>query len=157
MEEAEALHRLQKEFDLTQSGVAEAVGKPRSTVANLLRLISLQPAVKSLLEAGEIEMGHARAILALNSKQQEVAANTVLEKSLSVRQTERLVKDLIAPPKEVFKDSSQKNPDVTRLEIDLSEKLGAKVEITFNRSGRGKLQISYNNLDELQGILSHLK
>ena len=157
IEEAEALQRLQSEFNLTQSAVAEAVGKSRSTVANLLRLTSLQLGVKSLLASGKIEMGHARAILSLGSADQQRAANEILEKNLSVRQTERLARDLLKPITHRKREHPQEDPDLARLKLQISEKLGAKVEITHASSGKGKLEISYNNLEELQGILSHLK
>ena len=157
IEEAEALHRLQSEFNLTQSAVAEAVGKSRSTIANLLRLTSLQSSIKSLLETGKIEMGHARAILSLSPVDQERAAHEVLEKSLSVRQTERLARTFLEPVISRQKAKPKEDPDLARLKLDISEKLGAAVEIIHTPSGKGKLEISYNNLDELQGILSHLK
>ncbi len=157
IEEAEALQRLQSEFNLTQSAVAEAVGKSRSTVANLLRLTSLQLGVKSLLASGKIEMGHARAILSLRPADQQRVANEISEKNLSVRQTERLARDLLKPVTHRKKESFQEDPDLARLKLQISEKLGAKVEITHTSSGKGKLEISYNNLEELQGILSHLK
>ena len=157
IEEAEALQRLQNEFNLTQSAVAEAVGKSRSTVANLLRLTSLQLGVKSLLASGKIEMGHARAILSLGPADQQRAANEISEKNLSVRQTERLARDLLKPVIHQKKEFPQEDPDLARLKLQISEKLGAKVEITHASSGKGKLEISYNNLEELQGILSHLK
>ncbi len=156
IEEAEALHRLQTEFNLTQEGVAQAVGKSRPTIANLLRLNSLEPRVKSLLQAGQIEMGHAKAILALSPKEQVQAAAAVVEGSFSVRQTERFVRDLLNPP-ERKKKPVVSDPDVERLKGELSEKLGAKVEIIYKTSGQGKVQISYTSLDELEGILSHLK
>ena len=157
IEEAEALQRLQSEFNLTQSAVAEAVGKSRSTVANLLRLTSLQLGVKSLLASGKIEMGHARAILSLGPADQQRVADEISKKNLSVRQTERLARDLLKPVTHRKKESCQEDPDLARLKLQISEKLGAKVEITHASSGKGKLEISYNNLEELQGILSHLK
>ena len=157
IEEAEAFHRLQTEFNLTQEGVARAVGKSRSTIANILRLNSLEPEVKSLLQAGQIEMGHAKAILVLSPKEQIHAAATVVKASFSVRQTERFVRDLLNPPKRKKELAEQADPDVERLKAELSEKLGAKVEIIYKTSGRGRVQISYNSLDELEGILSHLK
>ena len=157
IEEAEALQRLQSEFNLTQSAVAEAVGKSRSTVANLLRLTSLQLGVKSLLASGKIEMGHARAILSLGPADQQRVADEISKKNLSVRQTERLARDLLKPVTHRKKESFQEDPDLARLKQQISEKLGAKVEITHASSGKGKLEISYNNLEELQGILSHLK
>jgi len=155
MEEAVALHRLQEEFELTQQQVAEAVGKSRVTVTNLLRLMNLNPDVKTLLEHGDIEMGHARALLGLHDQHQSEAARQVAAKSLTVRQTEALVRGWHEQ-----KESSQKpalNPDVERLQISLGERLGAKVELKHNAKGKGKLVISYSSLDELDGILGHIK
>jgi len=155
MEEAVALHRLQEEFELTQQQVAEAVGKSRVTVTNLLRLMNLNPDVKTLLEHGDIEMGHARALLGLHDQHQSEAARQVAAKSLTVRQTEALVRGWHEQ-----KESSQKpapNPDVERLQISLGDRLGAKVELKHNAKGKGKLVISYSSLDELDGILGHIK
>jgi len=155
MEEAVALHRLQEEFELTQQQVAEAVGKSRVTVTNLLRLMNLNPDVKTLLEHGDIEMGHARALLGLHDQHQSEAARQVAAKSLTVRQTEALVRGWHDQ-----KPSSQKpslNPDVERLQISLGDRLGAKVELKHNAKGKGKLVISYSSLDELDGILGHIK
>jgi len=155
MEEAVALHRLQEEFELTQQQVAEAVGKSRVTVTNLLRLMNLNPDVKTLLEHGDIEMGHARALLGLHDQHQSEAARQVAAKSLTVRQTEALVRGWHEQ-----KETSQKsapNPDVERLQISLGDRLGAKVELKHNAKGKGKLVISYSSLDELDGILGHIK
>ncbi len=155
MEEAVALHRLQEEFELTQQQVAEAVGKSRVTVTNLLRLMNLNPDVKTLLEHGDIEMGHARALLGLHDQHQSEAARQVASKSLTVRQTEALVRSWHEQ-----KDATQKtalNPDVERLQTSLGERLGAKVELKHNARGKGKLVISYSSLDELDGILGHIK
>jgi len=155
MEEAVALHRLQEEFELTQQQVAEAVGKSRVTVTNLLRLMNLNPDVKTLLEHGDIEMGHARALLGLHDQHQSEAARQVAAKSLTVRQTEALVRGW-----HELKETSQKpapNPDVERLQISLGDRLGAKVELKHNAKGKGKLVISYSSLDELDGILGHIK
>ena len=156
MEEAVALGRLKEEFGLTHQQVADAVGKSRAMVTNLLRLMSLESDVKKLLEHGDLEMGHARALLALTGNKQVEAARTVVAKGLSVRQTEELVRDFEkakpakpAPPKE--------DPNVRALVGDLSDRLGAPVQIQQGQGGKGKLVISYNNLDELDGILAHIK
>ncbi|OUS10734.1 chromosome partitioning protein ParB [Gammaproteobacteria bacterium 53_120_T64] len=156
MEEAQALTRLQQEFGYSQNKVAEAVGKPRSTVANLMRLTALQPEVALLLERGDIDMGHGRALLGLQDASQLEVARIVVGKGLTVRQTEALVrqwqnkKQLIAPP-------TSKNPDIKRLEQKLSEQLGAGVAIQHSTAGKGKMVIRYNSLDELDGILTHIK
>ncbi len=157
IEEAEALHRLQSEFALTQEGVAQAVGKSRSTIANLLRLNSLDLKVKSLLQTGQIEMGHAKAILGLSLQKQARAAALVIKEGLTVRQTERFVRDLLNPPEIKKEPVGSVDPDVERLQLQLSENLGAKVQINHKNSGRGRVQILYNSLEELEGILSHLK
>jgi ParB family chromosome partitioning protein len=157
IEEAMALKRLQEEFELTQQEVADAVGKSRATVTNLLRLIALNPDVRLMLEHGDIEMGHARALLSLNELQQSEAAKLVAGKGLSVRQTESLVRRMLAalqakPGAELVGD-----PDIRRLEEQLSETLGARVQIQHSPSGAGKLTLKYNSLDELEGILAHIK
>ena len=156
IEEAAALMRLQQEFELTQQEVADAVGKSRSTVANLLRLMSLQQDVRRLVEHGDLEMGHARALLGLEAARQSQAARSVVAKGLSVRQTEALVRHLLegktepAPPKGI-------DPNIRHLQDDLSRRLGARVEIRHGAGGKGKLVLGYNSLDELDGILSHIK
>ncbi|TDY03721.1 ParB/RepB/Spo0J family partition protein [Thiohalophilus thiocyanatoxydans] len=156
VEEAMALQRLIEEFGLTHQEAADAVGRSRAAVSNLLRLLSLEPAVKELLEAEQMEMGHARALLALQGGAQIEAARQVARRGLSVRETENLVRKLAQPAKP--KSSAQnKDPDVRRFEADLSEKLGAKVQIQTDNRGRGKLVIQYNSLDELDGILAHIK
>lgn len=155
IEEAAALHRLQEEFELTQQQVADAVGKSRVTVTNLLRLMSLQVEVKTLLEHGDIEMGHARALLGLEPEVQVEAGRQVASKGLTVRQTEALVRKLQEDKPENAK--APKNPDINRLEQSLGERLGAKVAINHGAKGKGKLMISYNSLDELDGILRHIK
>ena len=155
MEEAVALHRLQEEFELTQQQVAEAVGKSRVTVTNLLRLMNLNEDVKTLLEHGDIEMGHAKVLLGLQNQDQSEAARQVAAKGLTVRQTEDLVKgwgkqtSAAAP--------APKNPDIQRLESSLGDRLGAKVELKHSAKGKGKLVINYSSLDELDGILNHIK
>ncbi|MBL4819835.1 MAG: ParB/RepB/Spo0J family partition protein [Gammaproteobacteria bacterium] len=155
IEEAMALKRLQDEFQLTQQEVAEAVGKSRATVTNLIRLIGLSPDVRRMLEHGDLEMGHARAMLSLPDIQQSEAARTVVGKGLSVRQTESLVRRLIAG-NGGRKSSNVVDPDIKNLEESLAGKLGAKVLIQHTAKGRGKLILKYNSLDELDGILSHI-
>ena len=156
IEEAAALMRLQQEFELTQQEVANAVGKSRSTVANLLRLMSLQDDVRRLVEHGDLEMGHARALLALEAGQQSQAAHSVVGKGLSVRQTEALVRNLLER-KEKPTPVQAIDPNIRHLQDDLSQRLGARVEIRHGTAGKGKLVLSYNSLDELDGILSHIK
>lgn len=156
MEEAIALSRLQKEFELTQQEVAEAVGKSRTAVANTLRLMSLNAEVKKMLEHGDLEMGHARALLPLPGMEQMEAARLVVARGMSVRQAEALVRRLLQE-KEKGKPKKKVDPDIRRLEDELSDKVGAKVAITHNAKGKGKLVISYNSLDELDGVLDHIK
>ena len=157
MEEAMALHRLQHEFELTQMEVAEAVGKNRATVANLLRLMNLNEDVKRLLEHGDIEMGHARALLGLDGQAQSDAGVQVVSRALTVRQTEALVRHIQSGANTESKPTEKPNPDVQRLERMLGDRLGAKVAIQHTAKGKGKLVISYTNLDELDGILEHIK
>lgn len=156
IEEAASLQRLQQEFDLTQQEVATAVGKSRSTVANLLRLMTLEEDVRRLVEHGDMEMGHARALLGLEGANQSAAARTVVGKGLTVRQTEALVRSLLALKTAPAPDG-QLDPNIRHLQDDLSQRLGAKVSIQHSAKGRGKLVLSYNSLDELDGILSHIK
>jgi len=159
LEEARALDRLIREFDLTHAEAAKAVGRSRASVSNLLRLQDLSEKVKPLLEDRQIEMGHARALLALsNANQQFDAARQVVKKGLSVRETEKLVKRILdgGSSKPVRKTPAQ-NADIRRLEIEVSEKLGAKVSVDHTAKGTGKLVITYNSLDELDGILKHIK
>jgi len=154
MEEAVALDRLLNEFELTHQQVADAVGKSRTTVTNLLRLINLNDDVKILLEHGDIEMGHARCLLSLQGEAQSEAARTAVAKGLTVRETEKLVRTMQEPA--VKKEAKEKDPDVKLLEQQLAENLGAKVEINYNQKGKGKLVISYADLDELDGILGRI-
>jgi len=156
IEEAMALKRLQDEFELTQQEVAVAVGKSRATVTNLIRLIGLNPDVRRMLEHGDLEMGHARALLSLPDPQQSEAARSVVGKGLSVRQTESLVRRLMAGPGGK-RSKPAVDPDIKNLEEDLSSKLGAKVLIQHTAKGRGKLILKYNSVDELEGILGHIK
>jgi ParB family transcriptional regulator, chromosome partitioning protein len=155
IEEAVALKRLQDEFHLTQQQVADAVGKSRVTVANLLRLIGLNPDVRLMLEHGDLEMGHARALLSLPDQQQSEAARIIVGKGFSVRQTEALVRRLLAETGKVARPIVN-DPDIRSLEEKLSEMLGAKVQIQHGPKGAGKVTLKYNSLDELDGILSHI-
>ncbi|WP_088329297.1 ParB/RepB/Spo0J family partition protein [Lacimicrobium sp. SS2-24] len=155
MEEAQALQRLLTEFDLTHQEVAEAVGKSRASVTNLLRLNNLADDVKLLLEYGDIEMGHARALLALEGDNQTEAARTVVAKGMTVRDAEKLVRKLLEPSPP--KTEPKTDPDIKRLENDLAEQLGANVSISCNAKGKGKLTINYSSLDELDGIISKFK
>ena len=155
MEEAIALQRLLSEFELTHQQVADAVGKSRTSVTNLLRLNQLNDDVKLLLEHGDIEMGHARALLALDALQQSDTARIVAAKQMTVRDTENLVRRLLEPAPEAT--PKVKDPDVSSLEQRLSERFAAPVEINYNKKGKGNLVISYSSLDELEGILSKLQ
>lgn len=158
IEEAIALKRLQDEFELTQLEVAEAVGKSRSAVTNLLRLMSLDEEVKKLLEHGDIEMGHARSLLSLSVSDQRDLARQVIAKALSVRQTEALVRRFQQQDSQSTNSTSDtQSPDISQLEDGLSDKIGVPVKLTHNAKGRGKLVLSYNSLDELDGILAHLQ
>lgn len=156
MEEAVALKRLQDEFSLTQMEVAEAVGKSRSTVTNLLRLLALSTEVGILLERGDLEMGHARALLPLSEDDQYRAARQIIDKGYSVRQAEEHVRRMQAAPK-AQPEAVGQDPDVLRLQQNLTEKLGAAVTIRQGTKGRGQLTISYHSLDELEGILAHIR
>jgi len=157
MEEAYALSRLNQEFGLTHQQVADIVGKSRATVSNTLRLMSLHKEVKLLLENGDLEMGHARALLGLEGEYQVAAAKEVVDRGLSVRQTEALVKSAQAPKSEKATKSDVIDPNISRLQTDLSDTLGVPVTFSHSENGRGKLIIKYNSLDELDGILDHIK
>jgi ParB family chromosome partitioning protein len=159
MEEALALQRLIEEFELTHQEAAEAVGRSRVSVSNLLRLTTLNEEVKRLLENGEIEMGHARALLGLSGPQQTEAARIVVSKHLSVRDTEQLVRQMANPDssKSTPEGSKKMDPNIARLQADLSERLAAKVSVQHSAKGKGKLVINYNDLDELEGILEHIR
>lgn len=156
IEEAFALKRLQDEFDLTHQEVAAAVGKSRTTVTNLLRLISLNDEVKKLLEHGDLEMGHARALLTLDEQDQRELARQVVAKELSVRQTEALVRRHQQQQTKAV-PADKVDPDIKKLEESLSEKIGVPVSVQHSAKGKGKLVLRYNSLDELDGILSHIK
>jgi ParB family chromosome partitioning protein len=157
IEEAFALQRLQDEFGLTQNQVAEAVGKSRTTITNLLRLIGLTEDVRTMLEHGDLEMGHGRAMLTLPPEQQVQVAKQVVAKSLSVRQTEALVRRVQdAKPGEQKTEKAAVDPNIRALQDDLSDRLGARVSIAHGKRGKGKLVIEYTSLDELDGILNHI-
>jgi ParB family chromosome partitioning protein len=159
LEEANALSRLLHEFGLTHQEVAKAVGKSRTTVTNLLRLLELNEDVKTLVESRRLEMGHARTLLGLKGDLQSRAAEQVVRQGLSVRETEKLVRRMQGEedrPKAV-RSQSAVDPDIRRLVNDLSERLGAKVDLQQGAKGKGKLVIGYNSLDELEGIIDHIK
>jgi ParB family chromosome partitioning protein len=154
VEEAHALERLLKEFKLTHEEIAEAVGKSRTTITNLLRILSLTPEVKSLLAEGQIELGHAKVLLSLSGKEQIMAAKEVVANKLSVRQTEALLQRSTSHKK--LKKRAD-DPDVTLLKQKISEKLGAKIDLVYNEKGKGKLIIFYNSNEELEGIIEHIQ
>ncbi len=158
IEEAFALQRLQDEFGLTQAQVAEAVGKSRTTITNLLRLIGLSEDVRIMLEHGDLEMGHGRAMLTLAPELQMQVAKQVVAKSLSVRQTEALVRRVQQEtPDSKSRKKGTLDPNIRALQDDLAERLGARVSIDHGQRGKGKLVIEYSSLDELDGILGHIK
>lgn len=155
LEEAEALRRLLEEFSMTHQQVADAVGKSRATVSNLLRLNELHPEAKQLLQKGAIEMGHARAILGVEYSRQGEIAHKVAVKKLSVRETEALIRKLQEETK-APKQPARKDPDIAHLEERIASRLGAKVQIKHDKKGVGKLIISYDSLDQLEGVLERL-
>ncbi len=154
LEEARALERLRLDFELTHQEVADAVGRSRASVSNLLRLMDLNEEVKTYLESGKIEMGHARALLGLEGQAQTDAAVRVVMQELTVRQTEELVRKWQQRPMS-HAPAAVRDPDIMRLERNLSEKLGAKVLIQ-TRGKKGRLVIQYHSLEELDGILAHI-
>jgi len=157
LEEAIALDRLIKEFNVTHQDAAVAVGRSRAAVSNLLRLLDLAEEVKRLVEHRELEMGHARALLSLPLRRQVEAAKHVVNKGLSVRETEALVRRALQQEANPDVAIQKSDPNVKKLEADLAEKLGAKVEVQHSVKGTGKVIISYHSLDELDGILGHIK
>ena len=157
LEEAQALDRLIREFDMTHQQTADAIGRSRATVSNLLRLLDLSTPLKKLLVARELDMGHARALLGLPTKRQQTEVGLlVAKKALSVRETEALVRRLLSGGKKDARPA-RRDPDIVRLETELGEKLGARVSLSHNAKGKGKLVVSFNSLDELEGILEHIK
>jgi ParB family chromosome partitioning protein len=155
LEEADALKRLLDEFAMTHQQIADAVGKSRTTITNLLRLMELHPEVKKLLINGQLEMGHARALLSLDGIKQVAAAHKIVNEGLTVRATERLVKDAQAEPR--IQKVKVIDKDTLRLQEDLTAKLGAKVLINHKENGTGKLVIAYSSLEELDGILEQIR
>lgn len=161
LEEALALQRLLDEFAMTHQQAAQAVGRSRAAVSNLLRLLELSDAVKEMVERRDLDMGHARALLALSEDAQLVAAKQVVAEQLSVRATESLVRELqgkevAAPKPAATKPEAKLDPDVARLRDDLSARLGAVVDLKHSQTGKGKLVIGYSSLDELDGILAKI-
>jgi ParB family chromosome partitioning protein len=156
LEEAEALARLLDEFGMTHQQIADAVGKSRATVTNLLRLLDLHPEVKKLLLNRHIEMGHARALLGLEGQKQVAAAYKIDKEGLTVRAAERLVRELQSPAATTEK-AKIIDRDTLRLQEDLTSRLGAKVLIDHRKNGAGKLIIAYSSLEELDGIIGQIK
>jgi len=157
MEEAVALKRLIEEFGLTHQLAAEAVGRSRAAVTNLLRLFDLNDDVRELVEQRRLEMGHARALLGLEGSMQSEAARKVANRGLSVRETEQLVRRLQADAKAPAQAPRALDPDIRKLQDELGERLSAQVVVQHSARGKGKLIIHYNNVDELDGILDHIK
>ena len=157
VEEAVALKRLQQEFQLSQQQVADRVGKSRSSIANAMRILTLEPDVLTMVEQGLIDTGHGKVLLALEGRQQLKAARQVSRSSLSVRQTERLVKSLLLPDGGAGRTADRVDPDVQRLERELSEKLGARVTLKSQGPGGGKLVITFSTNEELEGILTRFR
>jgi ParB family chromosome partitioning protein len=159
LEEARALDRLIREFEMTHQSAADAVGRSRAAVSNLLRLLELAEEVKTLVEQRQLEMGHARALLGFTVPRQQVeVAALVARKGLSVRETEALVRRMLTrKDDDEDREPPRKDPNIGRLEQELAGKLGAKVQLQHSAKGRGKLVINYNSLDELDGILEHIQ
>jgi len=156
LEESRALQRLIDEFDMTHQQVAEAVSRSRATVTNLLRLRDLNEDVKLLVDERKIDMGHARALLALTGVEQSLLATKAAEQGWSVRETEKRVKHQLNPAPVTTAASSKTDPDIKRLQEQVSERLGAPVDLQHKSNGRGKLVINYTSLDELDGILNKI-
>lgn len=154
LEEAIGIQRLIEEFEMTHEAAADAVGKSRTTVSNLLRLLKLTEPVREMLMLGQLDMGHARALLALDALPQLETAKNVALKGLSVRETEAMVKKLLEPAPQV--KPVKLDPDVLRLEEQVSERIGANVKIKQNSKGAGKLMIDYDSLDQLEDLLARL-
>lgn len=154
LEEAQGIHRLIQEFSMTHQTAAEAVGRSRAAVTNLLRLLQLAKPVQGLLMGGELDMGHARALLPLSNAKQVDAAHEIARRGLSVREAERLATRMLKPPTVA---PQQRDRDVVRLEEELSEKLAASVQIRANRKGSGRLVISFTDLEQLDGILGRIQ
>ncbi len=162
LEEAVAMQRLRDEFELTQQQIADMLGKGRVSVANTLRLLNLAPATRLMLERGDLEMGHARALLSLDPSAQNALATEIVDKGMSVRQAEARVRSLLGAqngkrPQAAAATVRTKDADTRLLEQRLSEQLGAPVSIDSDTKGRGRLVISYASLEALEGILDHIK
>ena len=157
LEESRALQRLIDEFEMTHQQVAEVVSRSRATVTNLLRLKDLNEDVKHLVDERKIDMGHARALLALTGGEQSALANKVAHMGWSVRETEKQVKHVLSPPAKVATSSASMDPDIKRLQEQVSERLGAPVHVEHKSNGKGKLVINYSSLDELDGILAKIR
>ncbi|NOQ81465.1 MAG: ParB/RepB/Spo0J family partition protein [Methylophaga sp.] len=157
MEEANALHRLREEFSMTHQEAAEAVGRSRAAVSNLLRLRNLNEDVKRLVENGDLEMGHARALLGLEGEAQSAAAGDVVEKGLSVRETEQLIRRLLKPITEKPHPSEALLEEITKIEYLISEKLGDRFAVKHSASGKGKLVIDYADVADLKEIVKRIK
>jgi len=155
LEEAQGIHRLIQEFDMTHQAAAESVGRSRVAVSNLLRLLHLAKPVQAMLMNGELDMGHARALLPLSHARQVDAAHELVRRGMSVREAERLAARLSKPPARPA--AEKRDRDVLRLEEDLSERLGAAVRISANRKGAGRIRIEFASLDQLDGLLRRIK
>jgi len=156
IEEGGGLKRLIEEFKLTHDEVARAIGRSRASVTNLLRLLELAPAVQAMVQEGKLDMGHARALLALSRPRQVEVAHQVVLKGLSVRETERLVQDATAAPKAAARHARKLDGDARRLQEELAEALGATVKLKPRRGGKGSVVIEYSSLDQLQGLVKKL-
>ena len=152
MEEANALNRLMNEFNITHQAVADAVGKSRTNITNILRLLKLNANVRSLVEDEKLEMGHARALLTFDEEKQNQAANIIIARGLSVRETEELIRKMMSASTENFSSSEKKI--MHALQDRLTQKLGVKVSVTQNAKGSGKLTIEYKNEKELENVLA---
>ena len=150
------MQRLIEEFSMTHQQVADSVSRSRAAVSNLLRLLFLQPDVRNLLEQGEIDMGHARALLSLDEGLQYKAAQQIIKGKMSVRQAEQLVRRMQEERSSPAKQKKEKDPDIRNLEESLSERLGTHVEIKLGSRGKGKLVIDFHGNDVLQGILEKI-
>jgi len=157
IEEAAALDRLVREFDMTHERIAKSIGRSRAAVSNLLRLLDLESATRELVESGDLEMGHARALLGLSALNQVKAARRIVSEGLSVRAAEALVRRLKERKHESERVSKKVDPNIRQLERSLGERLGADVSIQHRSTGKGSLTVRYGSLDELDGILAHIK
>jgi ParB family chromosome partitioning protein len=154
LEEAQGLHRLIQEFDMTHQSAAESVGRSRAAVSNILRLLNLAKPVQTLIMDGKLDMGHGRSLVPLSAARQVEAADEIVRRGLSVREAERLVARLLKPPATATRE---KDRDVLRLEESLAERLGSRVSIQANRKGAGRLVIEFGDLDQLDGLLKRIK